>query len=885
LPEIAPTELSRLKTLRDVIERLGTTPPAHPPAAQSLAHVQKPAAIADPAALVLEIVAEKTGYPKDMLDLGQEMEAGLGIDSIKQVEILSALQERFPGLPEITPADLVNLKTLRDVVNRLSQTAAPSLAHASQPGARAVEPQMAAVAEPLALSTPCLVLAPLRGFDITQRHAAETIFVTDEAPELASSIAELLAARGRRAVIVAQVPAGASAAICLAALAPRAGPATSLATHLAVLVAARVVAHHPNPDERLLVTVQSAAGFGLAGDPGQAAWVAGLPGIVKTAAREWPGAGLKAIDVADVARAAPLIVEELLAGGPELEVAFAADGSRLAVHLAPETEAPHIGLPLEEGAVILVSGGARGVTAACVEALASAGKFRLVLLGRTVLQAAEGDLASEDPARLVKLLASRAHQRGEIIDLAGLRTTARVLAASNAIRAHLARFAALGIDARYLPVDVRDARALETALAGIRSSWGPIGGIVHGAGFLADKKIADLTDDQFTDVFATKVEGLRALLDATRGDPIRIIAVFSSVAARLGNVGQAAYAAANEVLNKVAAHEARVRGAASRVRAYNWGPWDGGMVDASLKAHFERHGAALIPEETGAKFFAEDLAAARPVELVVAAPAAQSFPARRLHFAIDPARDAELLDHQIRGRIVVPVVYVLDRALRLAEAMRPSADSRARLKDFRVLAGLTLQPGETARLQACLAQLNPGESTLEIIFADDAGRVRYRALADFPDEALPAPAIETEGLAAWPMTAAEAYAGPLFHGPRFRAITALEGVSAQGGSALLTNAGTLGWPASPRAIDPALLDGGLQLGLLWTHVRQGFPSLPQRIGELRIHRQPAPGEGIRCAFAARPKNATHVDFDFVFTSAGGEALAEILAAEFFAYEP
>jgi acyl transferase domain-containing protein/NADP-dependent 3-hydroxy acid dehydrogenase YdfG len=883
LPEIAPTELSRLKTLRDLIARLETNLPAHSAAVQGLAPPRPSATPADPAELVLEIVAEKTGYPKDMLGLDQELEAGLGIDSIKQVEILSALQERLPGLPEITPADLAKLKTLRDVVNRLSQAAAPSRAHASPLTARAVEPRAEIAAVSLTLSTPRLVPAPLRGFDMTQRHAAETIFVTDEAPALAASIAELLEARGRRAVVVSQVPAGASAAICLAALGP--GAATSLETHLAALAAARVIAHHPNPDERLFVTVQSAAGFGLASDPGGAAWVAGLPGIVKTAAREWPGAGLKAIDVAQVESAAALIVEELLAGGPELEVAFAADGERLAVQLAPETAAPRIGLPLEEGAVILVSGGARGVAATCVEALASAGKFRLALLGRTVLQAAEGDLASEDPARLVKLLASRAQLRGEIIDLTGLRTTARVLAASNAIRAQLARLAALGIEARYLPVDVRDARSLATALAGIRASWGPIGGLVHGAGVLADRKIADLTGDQFTDVFATKVEGLRALLDATRGDPIRLIAVFSSVAARLGNIGQAAYAAANEVLNKVAGHEARVRGAGVRVRAYNWGPWDGGMVDAALKAHFERQGAALIAKEFGAKFFAEDLAAARPVELVVAAPAGQSFPERRFHFTIDPARDTELLDHQIRGRIVVPVVYVLDRALRLAEAVRPSADARARLRDFRVLAGLTLQPGETARLQARLAQLTPGEDTLEIIFADDAGRVRYRALADFPFEALAAPTIETEGFSAWPVTIAQAYAGPLFHGPRFRSITALDGVSSQGGSALLATAGTLGWPASPRAIDPALLDGGLQLGLLWTSVQKGFPALPQRSGELRIHRSPMPGEAIGCTFAARPRNATHVDFDFVFTSPTGEVLAEILAAEFFAYEP
>ena len=74
----------------------------------------------DVTAIALVVVSEKTGYPVDMLDLDMEMEAGLGIDSIKQVEILSELQERLPGIPEIAPSELANLRTLRDVADKLS---------------------------------------------------------------------------------------------------------------------------------------------------------------------------------------------------------------------------------------------------------------------------------------------------------------------------------------------------------------------------------------------------------------------------------------------------------------------------------------------------------------------------------------------------------------------------------------------------------------------------------------------------------------------------------------------------------------------------------------------------------------------------------------------
>ncbi|HCO12815.1 MAG TPA: hypothetical protein DIT46_01440, partial [Gemmatimonadetes bacterium] len=87
-----------------------------------------PAAV-DVTALALEVVSEKTGYPVEMLDLDMEMEAGLGIDSIKQVEILSELQERLPGIPEIAPDELASLRTLRDVAEKLAvATPVPAVA-------------------------------------------------------------------------------------------------------------------------------------------------------------------------------------------------------------------------------------------------------------------------------------------------------------------------------------------------------------------------------------------------------------------------------------------------------------------------------------------------------------------------------------------------------------------------------------------------------------------------------------------------------------------------------------------------------------------------------------------------------------------------------------
>ncbi len=70
---------------------------------------------------LLAIVSDKTGYPADMLELDMDMEADLGIDSIKRVEILGALQDAHPDLPEIATDVLAELRTLRQIVERMQE--------------------------------------------------------------------------------------------------------------------------------------------------------------------------------------------------------------------------------------------------------------------------------------------------------------------------------------------------------------------------------------------------------------------------------------------------------------------------------------------------------------------------------------------------------------------------------------------------------------------------------------------------------------------------------------------------------------------------------------------------------------------------------------------
>ena len=182
-------------------------------------------------------------------------------------------------------------------------------------------------------------------------------------------------------------------------------------------------------------------------------------------------------------------------------------------------------------------------------------------------------------------------------------------------------------------MDVRDPALVTRVLDAVRSEYGPVKALIHGAGVLEDRLIVDKTPEQFARVFATKAESLEVLLNALKDEPLSYLILFSSVAARMGNRGQADYAMANEVLNKIAQKTALAR-PLCRVVSFNWGPWDGGMVSPELRREFARSGVSLIPMDAGAGSMVAEMAGkpGAPVEIVLggglapAAPAVEAVP-------------------------------------------------------------------------------------------------------------------------------------------------------------------------------------------------------------------------------------------------------------------
>ena len=121
LPELNPEDLAELRTLGEIVSymqsKVQSDVSAAPVAVESVAASNVSIDLAHIQNVMMEVVAEKTGYPTEMLELEMDMEADLGIDSIKRVEILGAVQETIPDLPELNPEDLAELRTLGEIVN------------------------------------------------------------------------------------------------------------------------------------------------------------------------------------------------------------------------------------------------------------------------------------------------------------------------------------------------------------------------------------------------------------------------------------------------------------------------------------------------------------------------------------------------------------------------------------------------------------------------------------------------------------------------------------------------------------------------------------------------------------------------------------------------
>jgi acyl transferase domain-containing protein/NAD(P)H-dependent flavin oxidoreductase YrpB (nitropropane dioxygenase family) len=918
---------------------------AAPSTSAGVAAVEESASLFDEEGItqtLLRIVSERTGYSPDMLDTGLDIEADLGIDSIKRVEILGAFQRACPPSEQqkiqAAMERLTGLKTLRGIVdsvgaliNQASATAAPSPdpeSESSLGDAGAERGPVAAAAEDAEPPRFLLEAAEAALPVPSASTALDGLFVlTDDERGVAASLAGLLRARGARVVRLragdetvssdsdedtynAKLTDPTALTELLEQIRVRHGGPITGVVHLLPL--------RPKPEfeqmdfaawsEHLRLEVKSlfhlakatSADFKQAGAAGRGRFVAatalggdfanvasgrdffpghgGITGLMKTLAAEWPHAQCGVIDFAPEAlpaSSAERIMSEIEGGFENVEVGYR--GARRLVirpRLAPLRPDVPESFELTQDDVVLVVGGARGITAEAACELAERYRPTLLLVGRSPMPESEesaGTAGLTSVRELKSALIEQLRRAGQEATPTLVEAAYSRLLRDREMRRSLATMRRAGAKVSYRQVDVRDERAFGALIDEVYESHGRLDGVVYGAGIIEDKLIEDKLTESFDRVFDTKAAGAFILSRKLRPQSLKFLVLFSSVSGCFGNRGQGDYAAANETLNKLAVYlDRRWPG---RVAAINWGPWDkAGMVSAEVRQQFESRGVKLITPCAGRAAFDQELRRGRKGEAEVVigggpwgaaesatdAASTDSYPlldgvplavgqggSVEAVYRLDPSRHLYLSDHRLDAKMVLPATFAMELMAEAVQKGWPEWEVVG-VRALRVLKGIVVGEDPKALRIAARAQTQPSQEgfeldvDVEIGEPDRSSLSYYRATVQLAQR-LPEPPLfeppRMSGMRSSPLNAKEVYGRWLFHGPRFHCIKEIEGIADGGIVATVA-------PSSPRScmddsargrwlIDPVVADSGPQLAILWARANSDMTALPSTFQSYR----------------------------------------------------
>lgn len=380
-----------------------------------------------------------------------------------------------------------------------------------------------------------------------------------------------------------------------------------------VFLIAKHLKHKVNADAKhrsnayFLTVTQLDGEMGTSGKKACSIISGGLSGLVKSLHHEWANVYCRHIDLdpsINVKEAASFVMEEMADSNYGLVEVGRNSTERMTLTLERVEKGAynHQKTPDSES-VFLVSGGGRGITADCVVELAAAYKSKFILLGRTVLEPCEPNWAKNctSEKELKKRIIDDFIQKGKKPTPVEVDKILSTLISQREIQNTLDRVKSCGGKAIYISTDVTDKPDLEKQLKQVEKDMGVITGIIHGAGNLADKRIEKKSSEDFNRVLDPKIKGLENLLSIVNPEKLKHIFLFSSVAGYFGNAGQTDYALANEILNKFA-YSFQYLFPKSRVVSINWGAWERGMMDSTLKSYYQEQNIDLIPVDLGTQF-------------------------------------------------------------------------------------------------------------------------------------------------------------------------------------------------------------------------------------------------------------------------------------------
>jgi acyl transferase domain-containing protein/NAD(P)-dependent dehydrogenase (short-subunit alcohol dehydrogenase family)/acyl carrier protein len=573
---------------------------------------------------VLDIVAEKTGYPKDMLDLDLDLEADLGIDTVKQAEMFASVRAAF-GIARDANLRLRDFPTLAHVIQFAKERqpqAAPPTAAVGVPAA-APQPGTIEAASPVPRRVPVPVLRPplalCKPTGVTLGAGSRVVLMPDRGgvtTELANRLARMgceVLRMNAATDIEAWLAAGPIHGVYWLPALDHEGDFQALdqtAWHEAVerrLKSLYAVMRTLSEPGAFLVSATRLGGQHGYDDAGAVAPLGGaVTGFTKAYKWERPEALAKAVDFERLkppAEIAQALIDETLRDPGAVEIGYKA-GERWTIVLEERPASGGLpGLHLGKETVFLITGAAGSIVSAITTDLAAAsgGTFYLLDL---VPEPAEDDPDLKrfvsDREGLKRELFGRLQAHGERGTPAAIERELAALERAQAARAAIDAVRRAGGQAHYFSVDLTDATAVARVIEEVRKRSGRIDVLLHAAGMERSHFLPDKDRREFDLIFDVKAGGWFNLLRAIGDMPLKTAVAFSSIAARFGNRGQTDYSAANDLLCKLISSFRTTR-PATRGIAIDWTAWAGiGMASrGSIPKTMEQVGIEMLPPEAG----------------------------------------------------------------------------------------------------------------------------------------------------------------------------------------------------------------------------------------------------------------------------------------------
>ena len=559
---------------------------------------------------LIRIIMDATGFERDEIQPDMDLRRDLSIRSSRLPIIMDAAEQRFGITIELQ--DFINVRTVKEIAQKISETISRQTGDGPQPAATSVDSAAArdgilkapedkaslkrlifryvpvdrAASIPLKVEPGASVLllspdgddrvAAGAGAILRQDHGADIVCMpflqTSLGPgetgldirtaEGVRSAADRIAGLRSLVGVIVSLPHGWSERVNSMPDVSRLtkGLFVLLKTFLQAPNRTFVVLIHPSADSLTPVRLT----------------VEGVLGLFLSAAQEYPRVQFRTLEIGPDTDIRSALRDALDRGYPMVEMAHR-DGSVFTSqgHVAPLRFRDLSTLDFSPGDVVVMSGGATGISAHLARSLAPF-KPRLVLLGRTVLHPGLNTekAPSTNPPSEFGAAGDRASE----------------------ITRTLADLHASGVEASYHACDVADPEAVGAVFDAVANHWGKIRGIIHGAGVLRDGLISQMNPDDFSRVTDIKFLGAWNLFQAAeKAGGLRFFVGLSSVASIQGNLGQANYAAANRMMSGLI-RGLRMKHAAIRFKALMLPPVEGaGMAEnPDIRELMRRMGAAYI---------------------------------------------------------------------------------------------------------------------------------------------------------------------------------------------------------------------------------------------------------------------------------------------------